>query len=49
MGVEDLSQSCVGDYRQGAWGLMRSGGKWGRFSNNAVGKKDSLSFWFRFL
>ena len=34
--VGDLSETCVLDYWVGSGGLMGSGGKWSRFSSNAV-------------
>ena len=44
LGVGDLSETCVLDYWQGAWGLMDSGVKWSRFACNAEERKGSLRF-----
>jgi hypothetical protein len=45
LGVGDLSETCVLDYWQAGWGLMGSGGKWSRFSSNAVEQNGSMPFW----
>ena len=49
LGVRDRSETCVWDYRQVAWGLMGSGGKWSKFASNAVEQKGSFACLSRFL
>ena len=46
LGIGDLSETCVLDYWQGAWGLVGSGGKWSMFCSIAVEHMDALPLAF---